>query len=77
MVKCGDCKHWREDDFFTKYPERREDRDDLDLGVCTVMNDVILPYTWRYARREVMSPWRGEEIECARFEEIPDETKNT
>jgi hypothetical protein len=45
-----------------------EEEDEYDVGECTAMDDVKLPYTWRYSKREVMAGTRGEKIECARFE---------
>jgi len=59
-VTCGQCRFWKPD-FEPSEP------DEYDVGPCSVMKGVVLPYTWRYATREIMWGTRGEQITCARF----------
>jgi hypothetical protein len=67
MVRCGDCQH-----FTTDFPDLRAADEQRDpetgcLGNCNAMENIELPYAWRYCRREVMGVWSLELIECPRF----------
>jgi|LakMenEpi03Aug12_release.lakeMendotaPanAssembly.Ray.scaffolds.fasta_scaffold3124514_1 hypothetical protein len=76
FVRCGNCKH-----YITELEELRAE-DELNdpelghLGHCDAVDTTSLPYTWRWATREVMGAWSLELIRCPAFVAINTEEKS-
>ena len=75
-VKCGDCKHFISDLEEFRAEDEAGDPDMGHLGHCNAVDTAKLPYTWRWATREVVGAWTLEYIKCPAFEAVNTEEKN-